>query len=90
MRFRDVLRKLRLEAGLTQEELATRAGLPVGSLRNQEQGHRLPSWASVVKLARALGVSTDAFADCDEVQTEPPRKALAEGARRPRKEKGGK
>lgn len=65
--FADVLRKLREKAGLTQQELADKAGMPVGSLRNHEQGQRLPSWAAVVKLARALGVPTDSFADCDEV-----------------------
>jgi transcriptional regulator with XRE-family HTH domain len=72
MQFKDLLRKLRLEAGMTQEELAARASVPVGSLRNQEQGYRVPSWASVVKLAHALGVPTDAFADCDEVRIEAP------------------
>jgi transcriptional regulator with XRE-family HTH domain len=66
--FKDVLQNLRKEAGLTQQQLAKRAGLPVGSLRGHEQGQRIPSWPSVVKLAKALGVSTDAFAGCDEVK----------------------
>ena len=70
MRFKDVLRELRKKADLTQEELASRAGVPVPSLRGHEQGQRMPSWASVVKLAKALGVSTDAFALCEEVMGE--------------------
>ncbi len=74
MRFSDTLRNLRQQAGLTQQALADRAGLPVGSVRNHEQGYRVPSWASVVRLARALGVPTDAFADCDEVAEAPPAK----------------
>jgi transcriptional regulator with XRE-family HTH domain len=68
MRFMDTLRELRHEAGLTQEALALKSGIPISSLRQHEQGVRIPSWASVVKLAKALGVSTDAFADCDEVK----------------------
>jgi hypothetical protein len=46
------------------------SGIPISSLRQHEQGVRIPSWASVVKLAKALGISTDAFADCDEVREE--------------------
>lgn len=69
MKFKDVLRELRAQAGLTQQQLADRAGMPLPSLRGHEQGQRLPSWPSVVRLAKALGVSTDVFADCDEVAT---------------------
>ncbi len=65
MRFKDRLRQLRKEAGFTQEELAARAGMPVHSLRNHEQGQRQPSWPAVIKLSRALGVSTEEFASCD-------------------------
>ena len=70
MKFAEMLRKLRDDAGLTQVQLADRAGIPVTSLRNHEQGQRLPSWSAVVKLARALGVPTDKFAECDEVAAE--------------------
>ncbi len=95
MKFMDLLRELRKKAGLTQEELAARAGIPLPSLRGHEQGQRVPSWASVVKLARALGVPADAFSDCDEVQAEAkkparpaPRSAAPKKPRgRPRKEK---
>jgi transcriptional regulator with XRE-family HTH domain len=70
MRFKDVLRDLRARAGLTQQQLAEKARIPLPSLRGHEQGQRVPSWASVVKLARALDVSTDAFSDCEEVKEE--------------------
>jgi transcriptional regulator with XRE-family HTH domain len=83
MRFKDVLRDLRMKAGLTQEQLAEKAGMPLPSLRGHEQGQRIPSWASVVKLAKALGVSTDVFAACEEVTGEEP----AAEAKRPRKGK---
>jgi repressor LexA len=84
VKFKDLLRELRMKAGLTQEELAHKAGVPLPSLRGHEQGQRVPSWISVVKLARALGVSTDVFATCDEVQAKP---APAKPRSRPRKGK---
>lgn len=67
MQFGALLRDLRAKAELTQEQLAEKAGISLGTLRNHEQGHRLPSWPAIVKLARALRVSTDEFAKCDEV-----------------------
>ena len=87
MKFKDVLRGLRTDAALTQQQLADKAGIPLPSLRGHEQGQRVPSWASVVKLARALGVSTDAFGDCDEVAAADPQPPKQRA--RPRKEKGG-
>ena len=81
MRFKDKLRQLRKEAGFTQEELADRAGMPVHSLRNHEQGQRQPSWPAVIKLARALGVSTEEFASCDLEEEESEGKATAKGKR---------
>ena len=85
MKFKDVLRELRTNAALTQQQLAERAGIPLPSLRGHEQGQRVPSWASVVKLARALKVSTDAFADCDEVAPDAPEPSKSRT--RPRKAK---
>ncbi len=67
MQFGTLLRELRAKANLTQEDLAEKAGISISTLRNHEQGHRLPSWSAVVKLAKALGVTTDTFAACDEV-----------------------
>jgi transcriptional regulator with XRE-family HTH domain len=67
MRFAELLRELREKAGLTQQQLADKAGIPVTSLRNHEQGQRSPSWAAVVKLSKALGVTADTFSACDEV-----------------------
>jgi transcriptional regulator with XRE-family HTH domain len=83
----DLLRKLRKEAGLTQEELASKAGVPLTSLRGHEQGQRVPSWASVVKLAKALSVPTDAFSECDEVRVEPDT-ASPRTSERPKKPRG--
>jgi transcriptional regulator with XRE-family HTH domain len=80
MKFKDRLRELREGAGLTQEELARKAIISLPTLRGLERGQHRPSWQSVVKLARALGVSTDAFADCDELKEGPGRGARAPDA----------
>jgi DNA-binding XRE family transcriptional regulator len=71
VRFNERLRELREKAGLTQRALAERAGVPLGSIQHHEQGVRVPSWASVAKICRALGVSCEAFMDCDEVADAP-------------------
>ena len=62
--FAERLRELREKAGLTQQQLADASGLPVGSLRNYEQGQREPYWQVVFRLADALGVSCEAFKEC--------------------------
>ncbi len=62
--FAERLRELREQAGLTQARLAETSGLPLGSIRNYEQGQREPYWQVVFKLADALGVSVEAFKVC--------------------------
>ena len=59
---------------MTQAGLAEASGLPIGSIRNYEQGQREPYWAVVFKLAAALGVSCENFKDCipDVVKVEQP------------------
>jgi transcriptional regulator with XRE-family HTH domain len=57
------LKRLRGAAGLSQAELAERAGLHRMGLAKLEQGTREPSWGTVQALAKALGVSVAAFAD---------------------------
>ncbi len=62
--FAERLRELRERAGLTQAQLAEASGLPIGSIRNYEQGQREPYWNVVFQLAGALGVSCEAFSVC--------------------------
>jgi transcriptional regulator with XRE-family HTH domain len=52
---------------MTQAQLAVRAGLSLGTLRNWEQGRREPLWSAGVNLARALGVRLARLAGLDEV-----------------------
>jgi transcriptional regulator with XRE-family HTH domain len=51
------VRRLREERGLTQEELATRAGTTFGTVSRVESAKGAPAWWTVRKLAEALGVS---------------------------------
>jgi transcriptional regulator with XRE-family HTH domain len=62
--FAARLRELRKHAGLTQLQLANASGVPLGSIRNYEQGQREPYWDVAFRLAAALGVSAESFADC--------------------------
>ncbi|WP_369394151.1 BTAD domain-containing putative transcriptional regulator [Streptomyces sp. CG1] len=56
-RLADVIRSHRHRAGLTQQELASRAGLSVAALRDLEQGRRhRPRLGSQAALLQALGL----------------------------------
>lgn len=52
--FGRILRELRNEKGLTQEDLASRAGMNVTYLSDLERGRWNPSLAMLVDLAYAL------------------------------------
>ena len=54
--FGQGLRKLRKAKGLTQEELAFRAGMTTPYLSDLERGLWNPSLAMIVDLARGLGI----------------------------------
>lgn len=55
------LRDLREQAGLSQEELASRAQVSRASIQNWEGNRTAPRRAESRRLAAALGVSVDAF-----------------------------
>lgn len=59
MPFGDILQRLRMEAGLSQADLAEKAGLSARSIQNWEQGHRAPRARPLMSLASALGVSVE-------------------------------
>jgi len=56
MRFGIKLRQCRLQAALTQEELAERAGLHRTYIGGIERGERNVSLVNMLKLARALNL----------------------------------
>ena len=57
--FRQRLKAARDLRGLSQGELAGRAGLPPSSIAHFETGPRKPSFDTLRKLANALEVTTD-------------------------------
>jgi transcriptional regulator with XRE-family HTH domain len=60
--FAGRLKELRQQAGLTQQQLAEKAGMTKDGVSHLEQGRRSPSWETVLALASAFGVSVEAFA----------------------------
>ena len=63
--FAGRLRELRESAGLSRQELADKAGLKVGGIRDLEQGLNGPTWATMLAICKVLGV------DCTAFQTPP-------------------
>lgn len=55
----ETLFALRLRAGLTQSQLAERCGLTMHWISHFECGRRTPNVANLIRLADALGVTTD-------------------------------
>ncbi len=76
--FGSRLRELREQAGLSRQQLADKAGLKIGGIRDLEQGRRSPVWETVLALCQALAVDCSAF-------TEEPVSREAPGPGRPRK-----
>jgi transcriptional regulator with XRE-family HTH domain len=79
--FAGRLRELRGAAGLTQAQLAERAGVKRDAVARWEAGTREPSWSNVVALVEALGVDANAF-------LQEPASARPAGPGRPRKPTG--
>jgi transcriptional regulator with XRE-family HTH domain len=64
--FGQKLKAMRTAAGLTQGELAEKAGMSKAGIADLEQGRNSPSWVSVQMLAKALGMDCNAFAADEE------------------------
>jgi transcriptional regulator with XRE-family HTH domain len=58
----EAIRRLRLEAGLSQEQLAERAGTDLTQIGGIERGVRNPSYTTMVRLAAALETSVGELA----------------------------
>ena len=80
--FAGRLRALRESAGLTQQALAVAAELSVSYVAKLERGVADPSWSTVVRLARALGVSVAAFAEEGPAPASEPAKGKRKGGKR--------
>jgi transcriptional regulator with XRE-family HTH domain len=57
------LRDLRLQAGLTQEQLAERLDMHAGYVSRLERGHRGVQWLTVQRFLAALGADLHQLAD---------------------------
>lgn len=73
------LRELRTAAGLSQQELAQRAGMSLRQMSRLETGENVPTWPTILALAAALGVTCEAFQQSPAATTVPSRRG------RPRK-----
>lgn len=72
--FAGRLKELRTRAGMTQGELAAKAGIKVGAIRDLEQGRNGPTWETVLALAAALGVTCEAFTQEPTAEATEPRR----------------
>lgn len=55
----EKLRKLRINKGLTQQELADRLGLTKAVVSTYEQDIHMPGFTNLIEMARLFGVTTD-------------------------------
>jgi transcriptional regulator with XRE-family HTH domain len=62
------IRQLREQRGLTQEELATHAGMTFGTVSRLESAKSAPAWATVRALIETLDVSFSDLASAIETQ----------------------
>jgi transcriptional regulator with XRE-family HTH domain len=63
MSFGQHLRGFRQAAGLTRADLARKASVPASTLRNWEGDRGFPGLPEALRLARALGVPVERFAE---------------------------
>jgi transcriptional regulator with XRE-family HTH domain len=82
MTFARRLAELREAVGLSQYEVAKRAGLTRQTLSRLEMGESVPTWPTVQLLARVLGVDCTAFID---PSLQPPTSEPARPRGRPKK-----
>ncbi|MBP3959441.1 helix-turn-helix transcriptional regulator [Gemmata sp. G18] len=87
--FSERLKRLRKQAGMTQEALARAANVSNTTVAKLEQGVGDPTWNTVVALARALGVSVAEFDEGGEAEVPEQPEVLPEKPA-PKKPKGKK
>lgn len=62
-RFRELLREIRMEAGLTQVELAEKLGKPQSYVSKAELGERRLDFIETLDFCRACGVGVEEFSE---------------------------
>ena len=58
-KFKDIIKELRIEKGLTQSALAKETGLSQAGIARWELGERTPNIFCLITLAKFFCVSTD-------------------------------
>ncbi len=79
--FGETLRRLRMENGLSQQQLADRLHVERSSLANWEAGRRLPDAAMISQIAKTLGVDAAILFSDAESSDEPPSVLLVDNER---------
>jgi transcriptional regulator with XRE-family HTH domain len=93
-RFPARLKELREDTGLSQQGLADRVGISVRQISRLETGAQVATWPTAVALAKALGVSCEAFLEeptlrPEAVRGRPPKAAAAPAeAPKPKRTRG--
>lgn len=64
----EVIKRRRMELGMSQAELAEQAGVDQRQIRRYESGEAQPNLAAARSLARALGITIDALASDPAVE----------------------
>jgi transcriptional regulator with XRE-family HTH domain len=64
--YAATVRRLRVERGITQEELAFEANLAISALARIELGRSNPAWTTVKRITAALGVTLQDIARATE------------------------
>ena len=59
------IRKYRKEQGISQDELSSRSGINLSTIKKYETGYRNPKTDQLLKISSALGVSINAFIEFD-------------------------
>ena len=67
--FGSKIKELRLEKGLTQQQLANLLGVAVSAISSYESGSRYPSYEVLISIARIFHVSTDYLLGLDKLNT---------------------
>jgi transcriptional regulator with XRE-family HTH domain len=83
--FGKKLKELRAACGMTQAKLASASGVPIGTIRDYEQGKRDPLLSTAQKLSGAFGRGLDVF---DDVKSEIKRKSASKAKPKKGKRKG--
>jgi transcriptional regulator with XRE-family HTH domain len=68
--FGKALQRVRVEQGLTQKEVAEKAGIHPNTVARLERGKMEPSWQLVLAISKALRVTCEVFSNTERGSTE--------------------